>query len=80
MSSKTAVFTKNAPAPIAGIYSQAIVAGGTVYCSGQVPLDPATGKLIDGDVQAHTVCLHSRERHNASSLTLVYNSGSASRT
>jgi 2-iminobutanoate/2-iminopropanoate deaminase len=37
-----------------GPYSQAIDADGFVYCSGQTPLDPATGRLVDGDVGAQT--------------------------
>ena len=41
--------TDDAPAPI-GPYSQAVVADGVLYCSGQVPLDPATGELVDGGV------------------------------
>jgi enamine deaminase RidA (YjgF/YER057c/UK114 family) len=56
MSSKQAILTDDAPKPLPGIYSQAIVANGFVYCSGQVPMDPSTGKLVEGDVQAHTVC------------------------
>jgi enamine deaminase RidA (YjgF/YER057c/UK114 family) len=55
MSAKTPVSTTGAPAALPGIYSQAIIANGTVFCSGQVPMDPATGKIIDGDIQAHTV-------------------------
>ena len=39
--------TGEAPPPV-GPYSQAIEAGGILYCAGQVPLDPATGKLVDG--------------------------------
>jgi len=54
MSTKQAVLTDKAPKPLPGIYSQAIIANGTVYCSGAVPMDAETGKLIDGDVQAHT--------------------------
>ena len=38
-----------------GPYSHAVVAGELVYCSGQVPLDPATGELVAGDVAAQTV-------------------------
>jgi len=53
--SKQAVLTDKAPKPLPGIYSQAIIANGFVYCSGAVPMDPATGKLVDGDIQAHTV-------------------------
>ncbi|CAK4020199.1 Hypothetical predicted protein [Lecanosticta acicola] len=52
-SKKTAILTENAP-QLPGILNQAIVANGTVYCSGQVALDPATGKLIEGDIKAHT--------------------------
>lgn len=47
------VRSAQAPQPI-GPYSQAVVHGGMVYCSGQVPLDPATGKLVEGDVEAQT--------------------------
>ena len=43
------VKTKDAPEPV-GPYSQAVVAGGVLYCSGQVPLDPESGELIDGGV------------------------------
>ena len=49
---KTIIATPNAPAAI-GTYSQAIRAGGAVYLSGQLPLDPATGQLVDGDMRAH---------------------------
>ncbi|MBS64079.1 RidA family protein [Salinisphaera sp.] len=43
--------TEEAPGAI-GAYSQAVQAGDTVYISGQIPLDPATGDLIDGDIEA----------------------------
>jgi 2-iminobutanoate/2-iminopropanoate deaminase len=49
----TLVATPNAPAAI-GPYSQAVVHGGIVYCSGQIPLDPETGAMIDGDVGQQT--------------------------
>lgn len=45
------VRTDRAPAAI-GPYSQAVRAGGTVYLSGQIPLDPATGELVTGDIAA----------------------------
>jgi len=45
--------TDNAPAAI-GPYSQAIVANGMCYASGQIPMDPATGELTGGDVAAQT--------------------------
>ncbi|RAL01991.1 putative L-PSP endoribonuclease family protein Brt1 [Aspergillus ibericus CBS 121593] len=54
MATKTPVLTDKAPKPLPGIYSQAIVSNGVVYCSGAVPMDPETGKLIDGDIKAHT--------------------------
>lgn len=41
--------TKNAPAPI-GPYSQAVEAGGFLFCSGQIPLDPLTGQTLTGSV------------------------------
>jgi 2-iminobutanoate/2-iminopropanoate deaminase len=47
MSSRQAVSSSSAPAAI-GPYSQAIVADGTVYCAGQIGLDPATGELAEG--------------------------------
>jgi reactive intermediate/imine deaminase len=43
------VETSDAPAPI-GPYSQGLVVDGVLYCSGQVPLDPATGELVEGGV------------------------------
>lgn len=49
-----AVITKGAPAPV-GPYNQAVISGGWLYCSGQIPLDPTTGKMVgQGDVQAET--------------------------
>jgi 2-iminobutanoate/2-iminopropanoate deaminase len=47
------VATDNAPKAI-GPYSQAIRAGGFVFCSGQIALDPATNQLIQGEVAAQT--------------------------
>jgi 2-iminobutanoate/2-iminopropanoate deaminase len=43
------VRTDSAPEPI-GPYSQAVIADGVLYCSGQVPLDPSSGELIDGGI------------------------------
>jgi reactive intermediate/imine deaminase len=45
------ISTDQAPKAI-GTYSQAVRAGDTVYVSGQIPLDPATGELIGGDIEA----------------------------
>lgn len=50
---RQAVVTSSAPAAI-GPYSQAIVAGNLLFVSGQIPLDPATGQLVDGDIEAQT--------------------------
>ncbi len=47
------VRTDAAPKPV-GPYSQAIVHGGMVFASGQVPLDPSTGKLVEGEIEAET--------------------------
>jgi len=48
---KAAIHTDNAPAAI-GTYSQAIDASGLVFLSGQIPLDPATMEIVDGDFEA----------------------------
>lgn len=45
------IHTNAAPAAI-GTYSQAVRAGDTVYVSGQIPLDPDTGAIVDGDIAA----------------------------
>ena len=47
--SKMVVSTSNAPDAV-GPYSQAISANGFVFCSGQIPLDPATGELVEGSM------------------------------
>jgi len=47
------ISSAEAPAAV-GPYSQAIAAGSFVFCAGQIPLDPATGNLIEGDVTAQT--------------------------
>jgi 2-iminobutanoate/2-iminopropanoate deaminase len=55
------VETEGAPAPI-GPYSQAVIANGVLYCSGQVPLDPETGELVDGGIAEQAArCLQSLE-------------------
>jgi 2-iminobutanoate/2-iminopropanoate deaminase len=56
---KKPIETEGAPAPI-GPYSQAVIADGVLYCSGQVPLDPASGELIDGGIaEQASRCLES---------------------
>ena len=54
MAQKRVVETGGAPKAI-GPYSQAIVHGGIVYCSGQIPLDPATGQIVEGGIAEQTV-------------------------
>lgn len=48
-----AIHTNNAPAAI-GPYSQAIEVNGFVFASGQIPIDPATGKIVDGGITEQT--------------------------
>jgi 2-iminobutanoate/2-iminopropanoate deaminase len=50
---REAVSTSAAPAAI-GPYSQAIRAGSLIFVSGQIPLDPASGTMVDGDIAAQT--------------------------
>ena len=50
---KIIINTSNAPAAI-GPYSQAILAGDTLYCSGQIALDPATDNLVTESIAAET--------------------------
>jgi len=51
---KKIIYTKNAPEPI-GPYNQAIIAGNTLYVSGQIAIDPATGIFQSGDVESETI-------------------------
>jgi len=50
---KTVISTAEAPTALCP-YSQGIAAGAFVFCSGQIPLDPATGQLIDGNIGDRT--------------------------
>lgn len=52
-STREIVSTADAPAAI-GPYSQAVASGDLVFCSGQIAIDPATGQVIDGGVEAQT--------------------------
>jgi 2-iminobutanoate/2-iminopropanoate deaminase len=54
MIAKLAISTAEAPAAI-GPYSQAVRCGDTLFTSGQIPLDPATGELVSGDITAQTI-------------------------
>ncbi|KAL4727773.1 hypothetical protein ACLX1H_004462 [Fusarium chlamydosporum] len=51
---RTPVSAKNAPAVPKNLMNQAIIANGFVFTSGGVAMDPKTGKIIDGDIEAHT--------------------------
>jgi 2-iminobutanoate/2-iminopropanoate deaminase len=53
MSSKKIIQTSNAPAPI-GPYNQAVLSGNTLYISGQIPMDPLTSELVEGDIKKET--------------------------
>jgi 2-iminobutanoate/2-iminopropanoate deaminase len=71
MTSRQAVSSSSAPAAI-GPYSQAIVAGGTVYCSGQIGLDPATGELSEGlEAQAERALRNLNAVLDAAGVTLA---------
>lgn len=51
--SRKIISTPNAPAAV-GPYSQGVVAGNLVFTAGQIPIDPQTGKMIEGDIQVQT--------------------------
>jgi 2-iminobutanoate/2-iminopropanoate deaminase len=53
MPTKTIIRPKNAAPPI-GPYNHAVRVGDLLFCSGQIPLDPQTGQLVAGDIQAQT--------------------------
>lgn len=65
----TAIHTDNAPAAI-GPYSQAIKAGNTIYVSGQLPIDPATGAFAGSDITAQT-------RQSLTNLKCILNAAGA---
>lgn len=56
---KSVISTESAPAAI-GPYSQAVACGGILFCSGQIAIDPATGNLVEGGIeaQAERCCLN----------------------
>ena len=67
---KKAIATVDAPAAV-GPYSQAIASGSLLFCAGQIPLDPASGSLIAGDVTAQTerVCQNIRAVLSANEMS-----------
>ena len=50
---KTIIRPKNSPAPV-GPYNHAVRIGDLLFCSGQIPLDPATGNLVSGEIRTQT--------------------------
>jgi 2-iminobutanoate/2-iminopropanoate deaminase len=50
---KKIISTPEAPVAV-GPYSQAVRVGSTIYCAGQIPLDPKTGQIVAGDISAQT--------------------------
>ena len=50
---KKRIETTKAPKPV-GPYSQGVAAGGLLFASGQIPLDPETNQMVDGDIEAQT--------------------------
>jgi len=50
---KKIIFTEKAPAPI-GPYNQAVLAGNTLYTSGQIAIDPATGDVVTSNIEVET--------------------------
>ncbi|HNX52587.1 MAG TPA: RidA family protein [Pontiellaceae bacterium] len=65
---KEIIRTSDAPEPV-GPYSQAVKAGGTLYCSGQIPLNPATGAIPDG--------INAQTRQVLANLSAVLKAGGA---
>lgn len=70
---KTAAIVSDAAPGAIGTYSQAIRAGDTVYVSGQIPLDPATGEIVSGgiDAEIEQVFKNLQAVANAAGLTLA---------
>ena len=70
---KKIIATTEAPAAV-GPYSQAVAVGGLLFCAGQIPLDPATGEIIPGDVTAQTerVCQNIAAVLKANDMTFTH--------
>ncbi len=70
---KSILSTDKAPAAI-GPYSQAVWAGDLLFCSGQIPIDPATGTLVEGDAatQAERVLKNIRALLEAAGLGMAH--------
>ena len=70
--SKRIVFTETAPTPV-GPYSQAVISGGFVFVSGQIPFDPETSKLVEGGIEAQTVQVLENLKNILESINLTLN-------
>ena len=70
--SKKTVFTEKAPTPV-GLYSQAVISGGFVFVSGQIPIDPKTSKLVEGGIEAQTVQVLENLMNILESINLTLN-------
>lgn len=70
---KKIIATTEAPAAV-GPYSQAVAVGGLLFCAGQIPLDPATGEIVPGDVTAQTerVCQNIAAVLKANGMTFTH--------
>ncbi|MCL6473150.1 MAG: RidA family protein [Firmicutes bacterium] len=67
--SRIVIITEGAPKPV-GPYSQGIKAENLVFVSGQIPIDPESGELVEGDIRAQTV----RSLKNVESVLIAGNS------
>jgi len=69
---KRIIATPGAPAAV-GPYSQAVAVDGMLFCAGQIPLDPATGEMVSGDVTAQTerVCANIAAVLQANGMTFA---------
>ena len=70
---KKIIATADAPAAV-GPYSQAVAVGGLLFCAGQIPLDPATGEMVHGEVAAQTdrVCRNIEAVLKANDMTFAH--------
>lgn len=70
---KKIIATTEAPAAV-GPYSQAVAVNGLLFCAGQIPLDPATGEIVPGDVTAQTerVCQNIAAVLKANDMTFTH--------
>jgi 2-iminobutanoate/2-iminopropanoate deaminase len=66
---KETVFTPNAPKPV-GPYSQAVICGGMAFVSGQIPIEPKTGKLVEADLETQTVQVLENIKHILESINV----------